>query len=320
MLICPNCQSMLSIAGDRGVQCDCGRLFPRLGTGGFDFLEGQPFEDFELDPSNHGQTETLRLEAEGVAERLDRFLVPALQRYCVLTGRCATDVTILDCGCGGGLSVDLLREAGFQAWGIDAGRSRHRQWQDRSSAAFLHAADALRLPFDRASFDVVISCGLVEHIGIYEAIEGRYIARRLPDCHGRRRRFAEELLRVTRDDGFILLDHPNGSFPIDFWHGGFRMHLPWDDMLPRFLEVSRYFRSFEPDLGFLSLSPRDRLRLGRVQRLKFGRALAPLIRLWLRLLTVPFSSAAARSCLNPYLVTLIYRKGLDARVLRQSFA
>ncbi len=198
-------------------------------------------------------------------------------------------------GCGGGLSVDRLREAGFDAWGIEfQGRSRHRQWQERASGLFLHSADALQIPFQRNSFDIVISCGLIEHIGIYEAMEAHFVARRLADCDERRTQFARELLRVTQEDGFILLDHPNGSFPIDFWHGGCRIHSPRGDMLPRFSEIFRYFRTVEPDIQFLSLSPVDRLARS-CRRLRSGQALAPLVRLWLEILSTPILEPLTRS-------------------------
>ncbi len=313
-LICPDCEATLRINGEESVRCVCG---------GLDFLRGNPFHDFDLDPADPGQAETLRLEAQGVAERVESFLVPALRRYCACTGRVPAELTLLDCGCGGGLSIDLLREAGFDAWGIDAGRSRHRQWQERASGPFLHSADALQIPFQRNSFDIAISCGLIEHIGIYETMEDHYVARRLADCDERRTQFARHLLRVTREDGFILLDHPNGSFPIDFWHGGphggFRVHRPWGDMLPRFSEISHYFRSADPNLEFLSLSPVDRLRLGRVRRLKLGPVLAPLIRLWFDMMSVPWLASMARGCLNPYLVTVIYRGGLARRTFGKIF-
>jgi hypothetical protein len=44
-------------------------------------------------------------------------------------------LAVLDCGYGNGLSVDILRGQGMDAWGIDAGRSRHRQWQQRQARA-----------------------------------------------------------------------------------------------------------------------------------------------------------------------------------------
>jgi SAM-dependent methyltransferase len=321
--ICPYCKSRLSPRPHLPANCACGRLYPRLASGGLDFLQGNGFPDFDLDPADRQQRQCLHWEVEGVADRVQHFLLPALKRYCTLSGHRPGELAVLDCGCGAGVSVDLLRAEHFDAWGVDAGRSRHQQWKDRDSGDFLVSANALALPFDDASFDVVISSGLIEHIGIFETVEGHYIARRLPDCHAQRRQFAGELLRVLAKDGFILLDHPNGSFPVDFWHGTparpFRLHLSSGDMLPTFREVEDYFCTGEPGIELVSLSPQGRLRLGRVRRSWYGRAVVPIVRAWLKLLAIPSASALTRSCLNPYLVTVITRNRVDPAALRKWF-
>jgi len=311
MLICPYCRSPLDVRAT--LRCACGREYPRLPSGGVDFLEGRGFADFEIDPADAEQRRTLEAEAAGVAWRMESLVLPLAGRYLRCVGGRGRPVTILDCGCGSGISVDVLRARGFDAWGIDAGRARHRQWRERNSAAWLHAADALQLPFGDSAFDIVISSGLMEHIGIHEEESNGYRAHRLPDCHERRRRFVAELVRVLGHDGFILLDHPNGAFPIDFWHGGraggLRWHRTRGDMLPRFDEVARYFGEVDPSLGLFPLSPARRLRLAQVRRHWYGRMLAPLAALWLHLLDRRSLSFMARSPLNPYLVTVATRRG-----------
>ena len=201
----------------------------------------------------------------------------------------------------------------MDAWGIDAGRSRHRQWQQRQARACLLSADALRMPFAEASFDAVLSSGLVDHLGINEEEgEDGYLSYRLADCHVQRRRFVRELIRVLKSDGFILLDHPNGAFPADFWHGGeagsIRWHLPGGDMLPRFSEIAAYFREADPRMRLISLSPVRRLSFQKVGAHWYGRMLAPAIRFWLNVIDLKPLSFLARSFLNPYLVTVATRR------------
>jgi SAM-dependent methyltransferase len=277
-----------------------------------DFLQGKEFPDFHLDPDDPAQQACLQQEAAGIAWRMKGFILPLIGRYSRATEKSEQALAVLDCGCGNGLSVDILRAQGMQAFGIDAGRARHQQWHGRSFRSHLHSANALGLPFDSASFDVVLSSGLVEHIGIHEEESGDYRAWRLPDCHAQRQQFVTELVRVLKSDGFILLDHPNGGAPADFWHGGkpgsLRWHALRGDMLPRFDEIANYFRAADPSLHLYSLSPRHRLRFHRVRNHWYGVVFAPLMKIWLRAMEIPVLSFLARSFLNPYLVTLASRQ------------
>jgi SAM-dependent methyltransferase len=301
----------LQDAGPSGLLCACGESYPLLPSGGPDFLQGAGFEDFVLDEEDIEQRALLEQESEGVAARIRDFLYPLILQYARLSGKDPGSLSVLDCGCGNGLSVDLLRARGIDAWGIDAGTSRHQQWVGRESGPQLISADALRIPFHDAAFDAVLSSGLVEHIGIHEEQADGYRSRRLEDCDRQRRRFIAELVRITQRDGFIMLDHPNGAFPADFWHGegaGFRWHRPFGDMLPRHAEIVRYFRQAEAGLQFLSLSPSRRLTFNKIGVRWYGRLFAPLMKAWLEGMNLRPFRFLARSCLNPYLVTIISRR------------
>ncbi|MBM3789043.1 MAG: methyltransferase domain-containing protein [Acidobacteria bacterium] len=311
MFVCPDCRSGLAEDAGPSIRCECGREYPRLPSRGLDFLPGRKLRDFEIDPSDAGQRAHLEEEAAGVSWRVDRLILPLVVRYCSALGLDPGSIRLLDCGCGGGASIDALRSRGFRAVGIDAGRSRQEQWRERSFGEHLHSANALELPFAGRTFDAVISSGLIEHIGIQEAETGRYAARRLPDCQPQRLRFIRELARVLTADGFILLDHPNGRFPVDFWHGGragsFRWHGLQGDMLPTFREIALYFRLSDPALRLWSLSPAQRLRFNQVRHHWYGRLFAPVMKAWLSLLGTGPLSPLARSFLNPYLVTIASR-------------
>jgi SAM-dependent methyltransferase len=312
MLICPNCRARLETHDSGPLTCPCGESYPRLPSGGPDFLQGTAFADFDYDEDDFEQQLLLGQEAAGVSARVQDFLLPLLREYSRSRGKELSHLTVLDCGCGNGLSVDLLSKRGIHAWGIDAGRSRQQQWEQREARAHLVSANALRLPFADATFDAVLSSGLVEHIGIHEEEIDGYRSYRLQDCDRQRRQFALELIRVMKNDGFVMLDHPNGAFPADFWHGGaagsLRWHSPFHDMLPRFREITRYFHAADPSLQFRSLSPSRRLSFQKVGAHWYGRIFAPLMKTWLEAMDLRPFSFLARSCLNPYLVTLISRQ------------
>jgi SAM-dependent methyltransferase len=312
MLICPVCRQELTEGADSGIACSCGLVYPRMPSGGIDFLRGTEFKDFDWNPDDPGQQELLEQEAAGVAARMESFIIPLIRRFSRSTPPGDPKPAVLDCGCGSGLSVDILNAHGIPAVGIDAGEARHRQWSGRSFHRRLHSANALHLPFGTQSFDVVLSSGLIEHIGIHEEETGTYQARRLPDCHAQRQEFVSELVRVLKPGGFILLDHPNGGSPADFWHGGspgsIRWHAVWGDMLPRFGEIARYLRHADRSFRLYSLSPRHRLQFNRVRNHWYGRAFTPLMQVWFRMVEVRALSFLSRGFLNPYLVTVASRR------------
>ncbi len=312
MLMCPKCRQALEPIADREVVCSCGETYPRLLSSGVDFLQGAEFTDFVLEEENPEQRAILDLETAGIAARMAHFLTPLISSYARNRGKAPDSLIVLDCGCGNGLSIDLLREQGMRAWGIDAGRARHQQWQKRNERRHLISASALGIPFADASFDVVLSSGLVEHIGIHEEENGGYRSHRLSDCHRQRQQFIRELVRVLKPDGFVLLDHPNGAFPADFWHGGaagsIRWHWPHGDMLPSFPEITAYFRAADPSLRLVSISPHRRLGFQKVGAHWYGRLFTPAMRAWLRLMDIRPLSFLARGLLNPYLVTVASRQ------------
>jgi len=311
MLICPNCGSRLEPGDASVLSCACGESYPRLPSGGIDFLQGLEYPDFELNENNPAQRSTLEQESVGVNNRMKRFIAPLIRRYARASGKQAKDLAVLDCGCGSGLSVDLLHAQDIDAWGIDSGAARHRQWLGRKVPGRLLSANALHLPFADASFDVVLSCGLVEHIGIHEEERDGYRSYRLQDCEMQRLQFVRELTRVLRHDGFILIDHPNGAFPADFWHGGtsssIRWHRPHGDMLPRFSEIAAYFRAADASLTLTPVSPSHRLAFNKASVHWYGRIFAPVMKTWFWLMDFRPLSFLARSPLNPYLVTIAAR-------------
>jgi len=101
---------------------------------------------------------------------------------------------IVDIGCGTGRHAVRLARAGARVTGVDFSAGMLRQAQDRpdaESVRFLRHDVTRPLPFAARSFDIVLSCLVLEHI------------KRLGPFFG-------ELGRICRRDGFVLVSamHP----------------------------------------------------------------------------------------------------------------
>jgi SAM-dependent methyltransferase len=300
--VCPGCRSGLSRESN-GLACDsCGVLYP-ISNDSADFSQGDYYDQF--DP-NAGAAEhhLAGLEAEyaGVRARIEDFYLPLIRD----TFKARNNPEILDCGCGNGLSVDLLNDAGFSAWGNDVSALRKWQWREREHRERLFVTDGSSLPFDDSSIDVVISSGVLEHVGVDEHRNGGYHVQPRAGQFDERRQFIAELVRVVRPRGHIWLDFPNGSFPIDFWHGdrpgGARWHSPKEKFLPTFLEIRGLVSSIAPGWKVSALSPRGRLQFKQVGKHWYGRALRAPAAFLLYIMGVSGLRWMARSPLNPYLV------------------
>jgi SAM-dependent methyltransferase len=257
----------------------------------------------------------LQDEEIGTRYRILNYYLPLFRSYCKSRQLDSAEVRILDCGCGGGASVEYLSDAGFKVIGIDIAQFRRDQWKERENlprVSFVQA-DAVNLPFADKTFNIVVSSGMLEHIGVDEECEPKYRVRPLPDQSQRRKMFLAECLRVLQPQGVLYLDHPNGSFPMDFWHNDYRsrprLHWPSERFLPKFREVSRLARGLDPTCTVEAISPAGRFTFRRSDRRWYGKLFSNPIELFFRLLRhKPFTGLSA-SVLNPYLVIRIARNG-----------
>ena len=285
---CPLCRASLT-AEPAALHCSgCSIVYP-VELGVADFSGGRYYDAYE--PGQELTAEHQRgLEAEvsGSRWRIERFYAPMLER----------GARVLDCGCGNGVSVDVLVEYGFDARGIDLSSLRKWQWRERKHRDRLAVASALRLPFDDGAFDNVISSGVIEHIGVAEEGGEAYRVQPLPDRDEQRTAYVAELLRVTRPGGSVYVDCPNGAFPIDFWHGSIggraRFHRISEGFLPTVREIERYAAGAE----VAARSPHRRFAFRQVGRHWYGRVLAWPVAAAFAL----FGSVIAGTRLNPYLV------------------
>jgi len=257
--------------------------------------------------------QALEDEEVGVQHRIGHFYLPLFFKYAQGIGKAPTAMRIMDCGCGNGASVEYLAAAGFQSFGIDIASFRAEQWVERSKLPRVHllAADATALPFPDRYFDIVLSCGMLEHIGVAEECKPSYRVTPLSHQADLRERFLRESMRVLKPGGVLYLDCPNGSFPIDFWHNDYRslprFHWPSESFLPSFDEVAKLVRRVAPTCSIEAISPAGRFTFQRSRRRWYGKVFTDVMKVYLDLLKRRPFSGLASSPLNPYLVMRIAR-------------
>jgi SAM-dependent methyltransferase len=317
--VCPTCHAPL-LAATAALGClPCDRTFP-IENGIVDFAADAYYDNFrEGEELSSDHLVALQDELEGTRTRIERFYGPLIARR---FGRAESPspLRVLDSGCGNGISVELLTDAGMDAWGIDSSALRKWQWRQRKERRRLALGDARTLPFPDEFFDAVISSGVLEHIGVRESRNPLYRAEPEADQCQKRRGYLAELLRVVRPGGIVWVDAPNRLFPIDFWHsqdmrGSLRTHSPFERFLPTPGEIRALLASVAPTASLRFLSPRNRFRFARIGRRWYGAAVIAAGSFFFRLIANPAWSFLARSPLNPYLVAEIEKDRRDRPIL-----
>lgn len=133
---------------------------------------------------------------------------------------------VLDDGCGVGLYLERLAAGASRALGVEfdferAAEAGRRLSQAAPGRGVVAQAPAESLPYASATFDLVLSHEVLEHV---------------PDD----RRALQEIVRVLRPGGRLLLFTPNRSYPFEthgiFWRGRYRFgNIPLVNYLPDFL-------------------------------------------------------------------------------------
>jgi SAM-dependent methyltransferase len=150
------------------------------------------YEDFEFLMRNAAEGRALRLRDFG---HLDQPL--SIWNYIRIANDIAAHVPparLLDWGCGHGQMTYLLRRRGFEVVAFDVGGD------DKSlpdiplcrNLSVIRTTHPTHLPFQDAAFDVVLSCGVLEHVDEFSE-------------PGNERRSLQEIRRVLRPDGDFLI-------------------------------------------------------------------------------------------------------------------
>lgn len=130
---------------------------------------------------------------------------------------------VLDDGCGVGVYLERLAVSARRAHGVEFDFSRSAEAGRRLSQAapgrgFVAQARAERLPYASATFDLVLSHEVLEHV---------------PDDRGA----VQEILRVLRPGGRLVLFAPNRGYPFEthgvYWRGSYHFgNIPLVNYLP----------------------------------------------------------------------------------------
>ncbi len=125
---------------------------------------------------------------------------------------------VLDAGCGVGAYTRAFQEAGAWALGVDVEEDRVAEALREGSGPCFAVASVERLPFGDASFDVVFSHEVLEHVE--------------DDLQALR-----EAARVLRPGGALVLFVPNRGFPFEthgvVWRGRYHFgNVPLVNWLP----------------------------------------------------------------------------------------
>lgn len=203
LLACPcDEHSTLEAVGDNLVCSSCQATYHQE-NGCWDLIRGERFNDEKC--------ECMWCNEESTGRHLsENYVIPLLRKE--LAGRNPADVRILSIGCGVGSDVEALNNAGFQAYGIDAG-NRSEFWARRSFPERYFLANAKYLPFSTGSFDVILMGCVLPHIGVGD---DTYTAQ--PGYAEERELAAQEMIRVTARGGRMIVSSPNRLCPVDFFH------------------------------------------------------------------------------------------------------
>ncbi len=124
---------------------------------------------------------------------------------------------VLDAGCGLGAYLERLRARARVATGLEFDRERAVEAGRRVPGIVCGAGE--HLPYPAASFDLVLSHEVLEHVA---------------DDHGS----VAEMVRVLKPGGRLVLFVPNRGYPFEthgvFWRGRYRFgNIPLVNYLPR---------------------------------------------------------------------------------------
>jgi len=115
-------------------------------------------------------------------------------------------LTVLDVACGAGFGLDMLRQAGAAAIGVDYDAGALLEVRRRQPAARLLRGDGACLPLKDASIDLVVSFETIEHV---------------PDASA----LVHDIRRVLKPGGRLVLSTPNRTFGPPERHTGNPFHV-----------------------------------------------------------------------------------------------
>jgi SAM-dependent methyltransferase len=139
-------------------------------------------------------------QQEKTARRTRGWTIPMLKRLRVSGG------PVLSVGCASGADILELRDHGYDAYGIDLYEPC------KAARAWCRLATTDSIPFEDGRFSAVVMLEVIEHIPVSQ-----------------RSHAAQEIARVLKNGGVLLLATPNRYFPVDEHGEPLRFHSPFKD-------------------------------------------------------------------------------------------
>jgi SAM-dependent methyltransferase len=153
-LVCPSCRAPLVPEG-RAYRCGAGHVWPvRRGIPRFVASEGYA-GNFGFEWRRYKKTQLDRL---GSRESEKTFHEKTGLRPEDLRGK-----RVLDVGVGTGRFADVARRWGAEVYGVDLSLAVETARKNLPPECFVAQANLFELPFEKASFDIVYSIGVLHH-------------------------------------------------------------------------------------------------------------------------------------------------------------
>jgi len=153
--------------------------------------------------------------AEGSEDFGENYGLLTVQRYC------QRSPCILDCGCGEGTKLSKMAGPVSQAYGVDISRLATSIARDKYPQLRLVQGDVEELPFTDESFDAVYSAYTLEHLSAPQKV-------------------IDEMIRVTRLEGYVIFIGPNYGSPLYFSPCGYAVGNFKRKLLRRLWQSHRY--------------------------------------------------------------------------------
>ena len=303
VVVCPKTHAPLELRGDALLEPATGTTYSKTPEGYYCFVDDPNLEEVESTTEEYAED-----QLSFWPRYYKEWLKPCME--------VEPFTTLLEVGCGLGRGVSFFAQDGYEAYGLDI-PCLSRFWKriDNDPNHFV-VGDGCRMPFPDNYFDRVFTLGTIEHIG---TLVGHYTLG--PDYWKARQAFADEIVRVTKPGGRILVTCPNKSCPVDIQHfprdeatppgkrvlaqkiydwTGMTVHPTWGDyFLLSYTETEGIFRKAGAT-SFDALPLRGYFNYGRFSK-PFLRPFKPFVKAWVDHLP----EFIRRSPLNPYMLLLI---------------
>ncbi len=225
--------------------------------------------------------------------RAKEWILPLANDLSKKIGKPRGEIKIASVGCGNGEDAILLREEGYDAYGIDPSLR-----DDLKAREFFIEAGADHIPFPDETFDILFFLEVFEHVGVKPGA----FTDMGPAYRQERQKAAAELLRVLKTGGYVILATPNRYFPVDEHAANakgqqsLRFHGVFDKFTLSYFEIKGYF-SKVADCRFEFLPATGYYAFQRIERM-FGARLLGAMETYLDLCS---SKLIGPSFLNPHL-------------------